>query len=81
MPPAKCGWLCGAGMASAFRLASNERRASTKVTMPPATFIGMVTKVGAMQKTVTVTVSRTVVHAKTGKVRLCYDTFYADWFA
>ena len=37
--------------------------------MPPMSFIGRVTKVGAMRKTATVTVTRWVVHAKTGKVR------------
>ncbi|KAI0337262.1 nucleic acid-binding protein [Trametopsis cervina] len=35
--------------------------------MPPASFMGLVTKCGAMNKTVTVTVSRTIVHKKTGK--------------
>jgi hypothetical protein len=36
--------------------------------MPPATFAGVVTKCGAMNKTVTVTVSRMATHKKTGKV-------------
>lgn len=37
--------------------------------MPPATFTGVVTKCGVMNKTVTVTVSRMATHKKTGKVR------------
>ncbi|TBU24219.1 nucleic acid-binding protein [Dichomitus squalens] len=35
--------------------------------MPPMSFIGQVTKVGYMSKTATVTVSRFITHAKTGK--------------
>ncbi|TCD61555.1 hypothetical protein EIP91_008267 [Steccherinum ochraceum] len=35
--------------------------------MPPMSFTGVVTKVGAMQKTATVTVSRWVVHDRTRK--------------
>ncbi|KAF7796065.1 hypothetical protein EIP86_007236 [Pleurotus ostreatoroseus] len=35
--------------------------------MPPMAFVGRVTKVGCMQKTATVTVTRWVVHKKTGK--------------
>ncbi|KAF8529123.1 hypothetical protein BU17DRAFT_37631 [Hysterangium stoloniferum] len=35
--------------------------------MPPLTFTGVVTKVGCMQKTATVTVSRYLVHRKTHK--------------
>ncbi|KAI0693412.1 hypothetical protein BC835DRAFT_1258510, partial [Cytidiella melzeri] len=35
--------------------------------MPPATFTGVVTKCGVMNKTVTVTVSRMITHKKTGK--------------
>ncbi|THH28133.1 hypothetical protein EUX98_g6055 [Antrodiella citrinella] len=35
--------------------------------MPPMAFTGVVTKVGAMQKTATVTVSRWVVHERTRK--------------
>ncbi|KAH8091736.1 nucleic acid-binding protein [Cristinia sonorae] len=35
--------------------------------MPPMSFTGVVTKVGAMQKTATVTVSRWVVHERTRK--------------
>ena len=38
--------------------------------MPPMAFVGRVTKVGCMQKTATVTVTRWVVHKKTGKVRV-----------
>ena len=38
-------------------------------TMPPMTLRGIVTKVGVMRKTATVTVSRWVVHEQTGKVR------------
>ena len=38
--------------------------------MPPMAFVGTVTKVGFMNKTATVTVTRWVVHPKTGKVRL-----------
>jgi small subunit ribosomal protein S17 len=37
--------------------------------MPPMAFIGVVTKVGFMNKTATVTVSRNVLHKITGKVR------------
>jgi hypothetical protein len=37
-------------------------------TMPPMTLKGIVTKVGVMQKTATVTVSRWVIHKQTGKV-------------
>ena len=37
--------------------------------MPPMSLIGQVTKVGFMNKTATVTVSRYVFHPKTGKVR------------
>ncbi|KAI0325979.1 nucleic acid-binding protein [Cubamyces sp. BRFM 1775] len=35
--------------------------------MPPMSLIGQVTKVGFMNKTATVTVSRFIVHPKTGK--------------
>ncbi|EPQ61355.1 nucleic acid-binding protein [Gloeophyllum trabeum ATCC 11539] len=35
--------------------------------MPPMSFVGVVTKVGCMNKTATVTVSRWVVHKTTGK--------------
>ncbi|KAI0743170.1 hypothetical protein C8Q80DRAFT_1273709 [Daedaleopsis nitida] len=35
--------------------------------MPPMSLVGQVTKVGYMSKTATVTVSRFVVHPKTGK--------------
>jgi ribosomal protein S17 len=38
-------------------------------TMPPISFFGLVTKAGFMDKTATVTVSRWVFDAKTGKVR------------
>ena len=38
-------------------------------TMPPMSLKGVVTKVGAMSKTATVTVSRWVIHKQTGKVR------------
>jgi len=38
-------------------------------TMPPMTLKGIVTKVGVMRKTATVTVSRWVIHKQTGKVR------------
>ncbi len=37
--------------------------------MPPMSFLGVVTKAGFMNKTATVTVSRWVIDAKTGKVR------------
>lgn len=37
--------------------------------MPPMAFMGVVTKVGCMNKTATVTVSRLVAHRRTGKVR------------
>lgn len=37
--------------------------------MPPMSFFGVVTKAGFMNKTATVTVSRWVIDAKTGKVR------------
>ncbi|KAI0932988.1 hypothetical protein AcW1_000058 [Taiwanofungus camphoratus] len=36
--------------------------------MPPMAFAGLVTKAGFMNKTATVTISRWVVHPKTGKV-------------
>ena len=36
--------------------------------MPPMAFNGIVTKAGFMNKTVTVTVSRWIVHKLTGKV-------------
>ena len=36
--------------------------------MPPMAFTGLVTKVGFMNKTATVTVSRFVTHPKVGKV-------------
>ncbi|KAI0363547.1 nucleic acid-binding protein, partial [Pilatotrama ljubarskyi] len=35
--------------------------------MPPMSFVGQVTKVGFMNKTATVTVSRFIFHPKTGK--------------
>ncbi|TFK89189.1 nucleic acid-binding protein [Polyporus arcularius HHB13444] len=35
--------------------------------MPPMSFIGQVSKVGFMEKTATVTVSRFIFHSKTGK--------------
>ncbi|KAL7278827.1 hypothetical protein ACG7TL_007844 [Trametes sanguinea] len=35
--------------------------------MPPMSFVGQVTKVGFMNKTATVTVSRFIFHSKTGK--------------
>lgn len=38
--------------------------------MPPMSFVGQVTKVGFMNKTATISVSRFVFHPKTGKVRL-----------
>ena len=38
--------------------------------MPPMSLIGQVTKVGFMEKTATVTVSRFIFHSKTGKVRI-----------
>jgi small subunit ribosomal protein S17 len=38
--------------------------------MPPMAFRGLVTKVGFMKKTATVTVSRWVTHKITGKVKL-----------
>lgn len=37
-------------------------------TMPPMAFTGIVTKVGVMNKTATVTVSRLVAHPRTGKM-------------
>ena len=37
-------------------------------TMPPMAFTGIVTKVGFMNKTATVTVFRNVIHKVTGKV-------------
>lgn len=39
-------------------------------TMPPMAFNGVVTKAGFMNKTVTVTVSRWVIHKLTGKVSM-----------
>lgn len=36
--------------------------------MPPMSLKGIVTKVGVMRKTATVTVSRWVIHKQTGKV-------------
>ena len=36
--------------------------------MPPMAFTGVVTKIGCMNKTATVTVSRYVIHKITGKV-------------
>ena len=45
--------------------------------MPPMAFTGLVTKVGFIDKTATVTVSRFVTHPKVGKVcRACvaYDS-------
>ena len=41
--------------------------------MPPMALTGVVTKVGYMQKTATVTVSRWMVHRKTHKVSSCCD--------
>ncbi|KAI0321498.1 hypothetical protein OF83DRAFT_1051085 [Amylostereum chailletii] len=41
--------------------------------MPPMTLNGIVSKCGFMNKTATVTVSRWVVHDKTGKVQLRLD--------
>ena len=44
-------------------------RKSRPNTMPPMSLSGIVTKVGAIRKTATVTVSRWVIHKQTGKVR------------
>ena len=41
----------------------------TTLSMPPMSFLGVVTKAGFMNKTATVTVPRWVIDAKTGKVR------------
>jgi len=38
--------------------------------MPPMTLKGIVTKVGVMRRTATVTVSRWVIHKQTGKVSM-----------
>jgi small subunit ribosomal protein S17 len=38
--------------------------------MPPMAFTGVVTKVGFMNKTATVTVSRYILHKITGKVNV-----------
>jgi hypothetical protein len=51
---------------------ANIRQSVTRFTtpnMPPMSFFGVVTKAGFMNKTATVTVSRWVIDAKTGKVR------------
>ena len=42
--------------------------------MPPLSFFGVVTKAGFMNKTASVTVSRWVIDAKTGKVRHHHQT-------
>lgn len=41
--------------------------------MPPMTLKGIVTKVGAMKKTATVTVSRRVIHKQTGKASTTFN--------
>jgi hypothetical protein len=41
---------------------------SHSLTMPPMSFVGVVTKAGFMKKTATVTVSRWVIDKRTGKV-------------
>ena len=46
----------------------SQTTTTTTAIMPPMSFTGVVTKVGAMQKTATVTVSRWVVHERTRKV-------------
>lgn len=46
---------------------SSTGKIASKLPMPPMTFKGIVTKVGVMKKTATVTVSRWVVHKQTGK--------------
>ena len=45
-------------------------------TMPPMSLIGQVTKVGYMNKTATVTVSRFIYHARTGKV--CHPSYLSS---
>jgi len=44
-----------------------SRRHQDRSTMPPMSFLGLVTKAGFMKKTATVTVSRWVIDKKTGK--------------
>jgi hypothetical protein len=44
--------------------------------MPPMAFQGVVSKVGFMNKTATVTVSRWVVHKITGKVRASHAVVF-----
>jgi small subunit ribosomal protein S17 len=48
--------------------------------MPPLALIGQVTKAGVMAKTVTVTVSRKIIHPKVGKARRnsIFNRFPAD---
>ena len=46
----------------------HRQPATLIATMPPMAFTGLVTKVGFMNKTATVTVSRFVTHPKVGKV-------------
>lgn len=46
---------------------SSTRKTASELPMPPMTLKGIVTKVGAMKKTATVTVSRWVIHKQTGK--------------
>ena len=44
--------------------------------MPPMSLLGVVTKAGFMNKTVTVTVSRWVIDTRTGKVRDYTANYY-----
>ena len=48
---------------------SHASSQSNNPKMPPMAFNGIVTKAGVMNKTVTVTVSRQIIHKLTGKVR------------
>jgi hypothetical protein len=54
--------------AAAVNPGVTRRSFSLPSEMPPMAFTGIVTKVGAMNKTATVTVSRWIVHKTTGKV-------------
>jgi hypothetical protein len=66
------GYVRVIGMISDVRHPFRNRKPDSQLsTMPPMSFLGVVTKSGFMNKTATVAVSRWVVDAKTGKVR--YD--------
>ena len=66
------GYVRLIGIISDVRHPSRNRKQDSQLfptTMPPMSFLGVVTKSGFMNKTATVAVSRWVVDAKTGKVR------------